>query len=268
MLIQVNKGQTMKILLTGAEGYLGTKLLDQLKIKLQCHIPNRENFNTKSYNSVEVEFEKCKPDVVIHLAEISDPDYCRRYAPLAYKTNLIGTSNVIECCKKYGSKLIYMSSSSAIHTVNKHGMWKIFSEKFIQEFGVDAVIIRLDKIYGEDDEFTKTVLEILKNKETVPLNDNNLRYPVHISDVVRVIGENLIGAFEPKTVNLSPSKGFTKYKWACKLAKSFGYSDKNILSNKTLDIDTPADAKLDSDIKVLNLDEGIKLVKKNYVEKE
>ena len=258
----------MNILLTGGTGYIGKNLQELLKMKTICHSPERPKFDIRNIDTVRTEFKKCNPVVVIHLAENPDPDYCKNFTRLAYKTNVVGTQNVIQCCKEFNSKLIYLSSSSALYPVNKYGSFKQFNELSIEAYDVNSTIIRTDKIYGRNDEFTTNVLEKLKNEEEVYLNNINIRYPVYIDDLVSVIGKCAIGEYSYECINLSHIKGITKYEWGRKIAKRFGYSLKLIKKIDDIQPNRPIDARMNKTegIKLISLDEGLKKIKQNMKE--
>jgi len=136
----------MKILVTGAAGFIGSHLVDRLislneyvigidnfdpfydkKIKLSncagfvnspCYI--HYDINIFEQKLLEEIFSKHKIDVVIHLAakagvrpSIADPTGY-------YNTNVIGTLNILEVMKKNGvKKMIFASSSSVYGNNNK-----------------------------------------------------------------------------------------------------------------------------------------------------
>ena len=121
----------MKILVTGGAGFVGSNLIKQLlKDYPQAFIVSLDNYWTgKKENHVDSHRVKYMTgdtwniddmwsdepsvfDLVFHFGEYSrivksfdDVDY-------VMKTNLHGTTRVLEKCRKWGAKLIYSASSS------------------------------------------------------------------------------------------------------------------------------------------------------------
>src|SRR5687767_9174577 len=101
----------MKILITGANGFLGYYLVEQLLTKStsvtatgkgQCRLPfiHDKNFQWLPMDftdpfSIHDVFENIKPDVVIHAGAMSKPDECETNQMLAYLVNVEGTVQLL-----------------------------------------------------------------------------------------------------------------------------------------------------------------------------
>lgn len=135
----------MKILITGAAGFIGSKTAEQL-VKEGHQVIGVDNFdpyydrkikenNIKElqksslfslyeldildYEKFEKVFKENKIDYVLHLAakagvrtSIEDP--------IGYQNvNNLGTNNLLELCRKYGVKKLVLASSSSVYGNNK-----------------------------------------------------------------------------------------------------------------------------------------------------
>ena len=112
----------MKILVTGGAGFIGSNLIAYLKKNTSAQITSVDNYFTgKEKNHIKgVKYIKCdtwdldieKQDLVFHFGEYSR--VVPSFKDIAYvlRTNLQGTTRIIELCKAWKCKLIYSASSS------------------------------------------------------------------------------------------------------------------------------------------------------------
>jgi UDP-glucose 4-epimerase len=130
-----------KILVTGALGHIGSKLVRDLpKILKKSKITMIDNFITQRFSSLfnlekhnkykfyeidvmknMMELEKIikKNDIVIHLAAITDAANSFNNPELVEKNNLNATKIIANICTKQKKKLIFISSTSVYGTQEK-----------------------------------------------------------------------------------------------------------------------------------------------------
>jgi len=129
----------MKILVTGAAGFIGSEIVNKLVVG-NIHIIGVDNHNNyydphlknervkryidkKNYSHYKIDisekddlekiFKKYTPNIVINMAAQAGVRYSLDNPEIYIKSNINGFSNILECCKKYNvSKIIYASSSS------------------------------------------------------------------------------------------------------------------------------------------------------------
>lgn len=120
----------MKVLVTGGAGFIGSHIVDKL-VELKhrvCTIDNLATGNRVNINKgatfykcdiTEIEklrlvFQVERPEIVIHHAAQIDVQASIKNPVFDAKNNIIGTINILECCKDYGvRKIIYPSSAAA-----------------------------------------------------------------------------------------------------------------------------------------------------------
>ena len=147
----------MKIFITGAEGYLGSKLYEYLSKELPIYEVlgsfNGENDNSALIklditNTEEVEtiLLKEKPEVIIHTAAVAHGKASAN-EELLEKVNVNGTCNIIEAAKKIKAKFVFISSIGAL-TNSSYGQSKIVGEKFLKKAGLEYLILRPSPIIG------------------------------------------------------------------------------------------------------------------------
>jgi len=152
----------MRILITGAGGFIGSHLMDAFweLIKDEDAVSNDlvgfDNWLTGHKNrdgvfTLDITNRRdlydvandLEPDVVIHCAaSYSDPDKWHRDA----ETNVLGGINAALVAKHHGAHLIYFQT--ILPPVSSYAISKIAAEQYLRLSGVDLTVLRLANIYG------------------------------------------------------------------------------------------------------------------------
>jgi nucleoside-diphosphate-sugar epimerase len=207
----------MKILITGAAGKVGTRLIQHLQNEYEIvAIDRSENLTpstTKFYKADLTElseiaaiFASEKPDYVIHLAAILGPA-CENNPDLAHKINVEATGNLAQLAIQYQVKKFVLASTSAVYKQldlqptseqqnidpqSVYGKSKLAAEQLIQHIQdksqTQFVILRMFNIYGA--EFSESlVYKLTHSQPDAPVNligpENFIRDYVHIQDVIQ-----------------------------------------------------------------------------------
>ena len=201
----------MKILVTGAAGYVGSWLAKNL-IKQNHEVTLWDNYRIPS-NLTEVENVKIikqdirdncdisEFDVVFHLAAVSGIKECEDYKEEAYDINVRGTFNLLKTCR---GRFIFASTSAVYGIANTpeidethttiprsfYGQNKLDSEKFVS-LHTNYCILRYSNVYGKGYTCKRTVadcfIENALKKESLMIHGDGKqkRDFVHINDVIR-----------------------------------------------------------------------------------
>lgn len=150
-----------RILITGSNGFIGKRL----KVTLINNGYEVEEFNSVNGDIAETELNYADIEHVFHLAGKSFvPDSWKDPASF-YRTNVSGTLNVLEYCRRTKAKLSFISSyvygipqsqpiseSHPINPINPYGHSKLLAEElcdfYSKNFGIGVTIIRPFNIYG------------------------------------------------------------------------------------------------------------------------
>ena len=91
--------------------------MTELSLKLGVNFENKVG-NLEDKDTVEKIFEDYNPTKVVNLAAQAGVRYSL-INPQAYiKSNIVGFSNILECCRKYKSKNLIFASSSSVYGLN------------------------------------------------------------------------------------------------------------------------------------------------------
>lgn len=208
----------MKVLITGANGFLGQHLTIFLANhgfsviatgKGDCRIPN--NF-TITYHSVNLKnkaavlqmVELYQPEIIIHTAALSKPDECENDKPACILNNVTATAYLVEAANKIGAKFIYVSTDfifgedgphvedATPNPLNFYGESKLMAEQLVKASAKNFAIIRPVFIYGQVwDGLRPSFLHWVKNnldqEKTIKVVTDQQRTPTYVIDICNTL---------------------------------------------------------------------------------
>lgn len=210
----------MNILITGGKGFIGTHLCNALKTKHNISTVDIKTMVIEDITDphyMNIQFEKYKPDLVIHLAAQSLLRNSIQNPYADAMTNIIGSINILEVCRKYNVKrIIYASTGGArygdicdvvnenyeVKPISPYGISKHTVEHYLEfyhrEHGLEYSVLCFGNIYGPGDHvnngriITKTIDCNLRDKELI-VYGNGLakRDYLYIDDLIEFIINNL-----------------------------------------------------------------------------
>ena len=104
-----------RILITGANGFFGTRFINCYQNEFDIKATDVEQLDITDADRVNAMFAEFKPDYVIHAAAIAVTDFCNKHPEVAHKINVEGAINVARGCKDVGAKLIFISSEQVFN---------------------------------------------------------------------------------------------------------------------------------------------------------
>lgn len=192
----------MKVLVTGANGMLGSDLCPMLEDSgYEVTETTIDELDITDKNEVNEVIDDVKPDYVIHCAAYTNVDKAEEEFEIADKINSVGTRNVAEACKRNNSVLLYISTdyvfdgtkdtpylpNDKTNPINTYGLTKLNGEKAVQEVCEKFYILRTSWLYGHHGKnFVETMIS-LAQKEEVKVVDDQIGCPtwtVDLSDTI------------------------------------------------------------------------------------
>ena len=167
----------MKTLITGGAGFIGSAVVPKLqKEDHDIYVLDNLSFGSRDFidvpdsnfflvdirdkEQVNEVVQEVAPDMVVHLAAIHFIPYCNQHPYEAADTNIRGTMNVLNACKKLPSlKKLFFASTAAVYPIadeavseehevlplDIYGLTKLTGESLCREFWYDTGI---DTVYG------------------------------------------------------------------------------------------------------------------------
>ena len=182
-----------KWLITGPEGFLGSRLADYYKEKYEVAGAGHKDLDITDADSVLRYMESIRPAVVIHCAAISSTGLCQEEPELSERVNYRGTVNLAAACAKTGSRLVFMSSDQIYagnttgkpnreeeeYVVNVYGRHKRQAELEALSILPETVCLRLPWMYDFPIRGKKSGSGLLNNLLKALVRNEPVKLPVH-----------------------------------------------------------------------------------------
>jgi dTDP-4-dehydrorhamnose reductase len=194
-----NRGIKMRILITGAEGNMGSYFSKYFSDNHEIFAFGKSHMDVANKSQVLNVVSTIRPDIFIHAAGFTDIDLCEKNESSAYSVNTIGSLNTAYACNFYDIPIIYISCSSVYEgnktsyyyetddcaPVNTYGKTKLSGEELIRTICKKYFILRTSWIYGGEKCFVKN---IIANKDVpIFMCSSDISTPTYIRDLCMVI---------------------------------------------------------------------------------
>jgi len=234
-----------KVLITGSSGKLGRYVKDVLlNGKYRVLSPRHQELDVTNREEVFRYIEVNKPDIVIHLAAATSPPKCEDNREWAWKTNVVGTINLIKACEKYIPNCFFILMStpcvfsgeegnydeySIPYPSNFYGFTKAIQEIVVMTSELKFLVIRGNFVSKEKWPYPKAFIDRFGTylfahqlargiKEVVEAN---------LTGIVHIVGREKISMYElakrcPDSGTVAPytlEEYYKEYPYSCKLTK-------------------------------------------------
>ena len=207
-----------KVLVTGAGGTIGTELCNQI---INCNpkeiilLDNSEYFlyqiekdleeknikikinsylaDVKDTKRIDDIFKEKKPEIVFHAAALKHVPIVEKNPIAGILTNVLGTINIAESCKKHGAlEMVLISTDKAVNPFSVMGVTKRISEKYCQSITnttkTNFKIVRFGNVLGSTGSVVPLFQKQLENGGPLTVTHPKMkRYFMTVREAVELV---------------------------------------------------------------------------------
>ena len=217
----------MKIIILGANGFIGRRILNRLYPNhqvLACSLhpdilPEEgyqfETIDMLDYTAMTTLLNDFQPEIIINASALSVVDYCEQHPEEAYAMNVTAVKHLAEYSRAHACRLIHLStdfvfdgSSSIAYTetdtpnpVNYYGKTKQWSEEVIEQLCTDYAVARVEVVYGlpypkQHGNIVHLVKTRLEDGQGLRVVSDQFRSPTFVEDIAWAIEKLLSNQYQ------------------------------------------------------------------------
>ena len=255
----------MKVLITGANGLLGQKLVDLLKqqgvdflatsqgaSRIVTPGINYHSLDIRDPEEVNTVIAEYKPSVVINTAAMTQVDQCETDRKKCWNLNVTAVAHLVEACDENGTHLVHLSTDFIFdgkngpyreddepNPINFYGESKLAAERLLVGSSIQWSIVRTILVYGttQGPSRSNIILWVKSNLESgksIQVVDDQFRTPTLVEDLAigcyQVAKKSASGIY-----HISGKDMLTPYDMAILTAEHYSL-DKSLINRTTSDV--------------------------------
>jgi dTDP-4-dehydrorhamnose reductase len=194
------------ILITGANGQVGRefRVLAAKYPQYNFLFAGREELAIEDFDAVEKYFADNKINFCVNCAAYTAVDKAETEKDNAFLINATAAGNLAAVCTAYNTQLIHISTdyvfdgsgtqpyreSDTTNPLGVYGQSKLKGEELVLQNNAAAIIIRTSWVYSSfGNNFVKTMLRLMKERESINVVNDQLGCPTYAADLAVVIME-------------------------------------------------------------------------------
>lgn len=195
----------MKILITGANGMLAKSVRKRLEKGNELICTDVSDLDITDLEAVKNKVAEIHPEYIINCAAYTAVDKAEDNYDIADKINGDGPKNLAIAAKQQDAVLIHISTDyvfngeldvekaykeeDEVGPVTVYGKTKLHGEQGVQENTDKYYIFRTAWLYGDGNNFVRTMLKLGKTKEELNVVADQHGSPTYAEDLANIIAE-------------------------------------------------------------------------------
>ena len=216
----------MKILITGANGMLAKSVKERLKKGNELICTDVSELDITNKDQVLEFVQDLKPEYIINCAAYTAVDKAEEVYDLADKINGDGPANLALASKLVDATLVHISTDyvfngdldvsksyvedDAVGPVTVYGKTKLHGEQGVKDNTDKYYIFRTAWLYGDGNNFVRTMLNLAKNHDEVSVVSDQHGSPTYAKDLADIIGQSIEKKI-PYGLYHATNQGFTTW---------------------------------------------------------
>ena len=195
-----------KVLVTGGSGFVGSRFIHRWQGEYEILAPRHSELDITDADAVATYIAMHRPDVLLHIAAISNTGYCQEHPQESYLVNTIATVHLAQAAKTIGAKFIFFSSDQVyngntesgplsedipLHPQNHYACHKLEAEEHILDLLPDSVLLRATWMYDiprpampAHPNFFTNISKAIAEGSTLSFSTHEHRGITHVGQVV------------------------------------------------------------------------------------
>lgn len=220
----------MKILVTGSKGMLAKAVINEFKeYELVC--TDIDELDITDLDAVQNIVKSVKPNIIINCAAYTAVDKAEEQSELAYRINAIGPKNLAIASNENDVILVHISTDYVFggdkpieeeyseddekNPQSVYGTTKLEGEKFVQDECFKYYIFRTAWLYGDGNNFVRTMIKLAKEKKEVSVVNDQYGSPTYAVDLAKIIHQAIskkipFGVYNSTNIGYTTWYEFTK----------------------------------------------------------
>ena len=195
----------MKILITGANGMLAKTVRKRLEEGNELICTDVEDLDITDEKAVMEFITNIKPEYIINCAAYTAVDKAETAGEIVEKINADGPKNLAKAAKENDCVLVHVSTDYVFggeldvekdykeddskNPVTVYGITKLHGEEAIEENLDKYYIFRTAWLYGDGNNFVRTMLKLGEEKDELNVVSDQHGSPTYAEDLANFIGE-------------------------------------------------------------------------------
>ena len=195
----------MRILITGANGMLAKSVRKRLEKGNELICTDVADLDITDEEAVVKFVEREKPEYIINCAAYTAVDKAETAGEIVEKINADGPGNLAKAAKTCNAVLVHISTDYVFGgelevekdyqeddpkaPVTAYGITKLHGEEQIQANTDKYYIFRTAWLYGEGNNFVRTMLNLGESKDEISVVADQHGSPTYAEDLANIIGE-------------------------------------------------------------------------------
>lgn len=199
----------MKILVTGAQGQLGSAVCQVLYRRgIPYFAATRENFDLTDTAMLQAVLQQEQPTAILHCGAYTKVDLAERERELCFLVNRDGTAFLADYCQESDLPMLYVSTDyvfsgegtepfetdSPIAPLNVYGESKAAGEQAVRSVVSKHFIVRTSWVFGgEGTHFVRTMQRLAKTHAVLRVVEDQFGSPTYVGDLAPLLCDMLCG---------------------------------------------------------------------------